>query len=127
MNSRTQSGSWTDIETYVIMTSTGRRSNIATDVSGEFFTPTSIVRLIVEIIEPYHGRIFDSACGNGGMFVQSAQFVQEHKTDLNRKLSIYGKERVDETGLAESAARRGALAEPIQTTTVSRYLARRSS
>ena len=42
---------------------------------GEFFTPTSIVKLIVEIIEPYHGRIFDPACGSGGMFVQSARFV----------------------------------------------------
>ena len=39
---------------------------------GEFFTPTSIVKLIVEIIEPFHGRIFDPACGSGGMFVQSA-------------------------------------------------------
>ena len=40
---------------------------------GEFFTPTSIVKLIVEVIEPYHGRIFDPACGSGGMFVQSAR------------------------------------------------------
>ena len=39
---------------------------------GEFFTPISIVKLIVEIIEPYHGRIYDPACGSGGMFVQSA-------------------------------------------------------
>ena len=46
---------------------------------GEFFTPTSIVRLIVEIIEPFHGRILDPACGSGGMFVQSARFVEEHK------------------------------------------------
>ncbi len=46
---------------------------------GEFFTPTAIVQLIVAIIEPYHGRIFDPACGSGGMFVQSARFVQEHK------------------------------------------------
>ena len=46
---------------------------------GEFFTPTSIVKLIVEIIEPFHGRIFDPACGSGGMFVQSARFVAEHR------------------------------------------------
>jgi type I restriction enzyme M protein len=39
---------------------------------GEFFTPTSIVKLIVDVIEPFHGRIFDPACGSGGMFVQSA-------------------------------------------------------
>ena len=43
---------------------------------GEFFTPTSIVRLIVEIIEPFQGRILDPACGSGGMFVQSARFVE---------------------------------------------------
>src|SRR5690606_5510520 len=42
---------------------------------GEFFTPTSIVKLIVEIIEPHHGRVYDPACGSGGMFVQSAAFV----------------------------------------------------
>lgn len=46
---------------------------------GEFFTPTAIVKLIVGIIEPFHGRIFDPACGSGGMFVQSARFVEEHK------------------------------------------------
>ncbi|MBM4457000.1 MAG: SAM-dependent DNA methyltransferase [Chloroflexi bacterium] len=46
---------------------------------GEFFTPTSIVKLIVEIIEPFGGRIFDPACGSGGMFVQSARFVTEHR------------------------------------------------
>ncbi len=42
---------------------------------GEFFTPTTLVKLIVEVIEPYHGKILDPACGSGGMFVQSAQFV----------------------------------------------------
>ena len=47
--------------------------------AGEFFTPPSIVRLIVEIIEPYHGRIFDPACGSGGMFVHSAHFVERHR------------------------------------------------
>lgn len=47
--------------------------------AGEFFTPPAIVRLIVEIIEPYHGRIFDPACGSGGMFVHSAHFVERHK------------------------------------------------
>ncbi len=46
---------------------------------GEFFTPTSIVRLIVEIIEPFSGKILDPACGSGGMFVQSARFVEEHR------------------------------------------------
>ena len=63
---------------------------------GEFFTPTSIVKLIVEIIEPYHGRILDPACGSGGMFVQSARFVQRHQQRLDA-ISIYGQERVAET------------------------------
>lgn len=64
---------------------------------GEFFTPTSIVQLIVGIIEPYHGRIFDPACGSCGMFVQSAHFVEEHKKNPGAELSIYGQEKVAET------------------------------
>jgi len=46
---------------------------------GEFYTPAGIVRLLTEIIEPFHGRILDPACGSGGMFVQSARFIAEHK------------------------------------------------
>src|SRR5712692_1986420 len=65
---------------------------------GEFFTPTALVKLIVEIIEPYHGRIFDPACGSGGMFVQSARFVENHKKNPNAEIAIYGQERVAETG-----------------------------
>jgi type I restriction enzyme M protein len=64
---------------------------------GQFFTPTSIVRLIVEIIEPFKGRILDPACGSGGMFVQSARFVEEHRASGSDRLSVYGQERVDET------------------------------
>ena len=64
---------------------------------GEFFTPTAIVKLIVGIIEPFHGRIFDPACGSGGMFVQSARFVQEHKKNPGSELSVYGQEKVSET------------------------------
>ncbi len=63
---------------------------------GEFFTPTSIVKLIVEIIEPYHGRILDPACGSGGMFVQSAAFVEHHRKSVN-EISVYGQEKVAET------------------------------
>jgi type I restriction enzyme M protein len=63
---------------------------------GEFFTPTSIVKLIVEVIEPYHGRIYDPACGSGGMFVQSAAFVDHHKKSVT-DISIYGQEKVAET------------------------------
>jgi len=47
---------------------------------GEFFTPTSIVRFLVEVLEPFHGRILDPACGSGGMFVQSARFVKAHQS-----------------------------------------------
>jgi type I restriction enzyme M protein len=64
---------------------------------GEFFTPTAIVKLIVEIIEPYHGLILDPACGSGGMFVQSAQFVQRHRHDPTREVSLYGQEKTLET------------------------------
>ena len=66
---------------------------------GEFFTPTAIVKLIVEIIEPFHGRIYDPACGSGGMFVQSADFVQRHKANGSpmETISMYGQERVAET------------------------------
>jgi type I restriction enzyme M protein len=64
---------------------------------GEFFTPTPIVRLIVEIIEPFHGRIFDPACGSGGMFVQSARFVENHRRNPSTEISIYGQEKVAET------------------------------
>ena len=59
---------------------------------GEFFTPTSIVKLIVNIIEPFHGRIYDPACGSGGMFVQSARFVEEHQKNAAKEISIYGQE-----------------------------------
>jgi type I restriction enzyme M protein len=64
---------------------------------GEFFTPTSIVKLIVEIIEPYHGMIYDPACGSGGMFVQSAGFVEHHRKRAVEEISVYGQERVEET------------------------------
>ena len=64
---------------------------------GEFYTPTSIVRLIVEVIEPYRGRILDPACGSGGMFVQSARFVEQHKKSPTAEISIYGQEKVAET------------------------------
>lgn len=64
---------------------------------GEFFTPTAIVQLIVGIIEPFHGRIFDPACGSGGMFVQSARFVEEHQKNPGAELSVYGQEKVAET------------------------------
>lgn len=59
--------------------------------AGEFYTPSCIVRTIVEILQPYSGRIYDPACGSGGMFVQSAKFVKNHQKDV-RNISIYGQE-----------------------------------
>jgi type I restriction enzyme M protein len=64
---------------------------------GEFYTPSSIVRLIVEIIEPYHGRIFDPACGSGGMFVHSASFVRNHQKNPSQEITIFGTEKTAET------------------------------
>ncbi|MDD3245511.1 MAG: class I SAM-dependent DNA methyltransferase [Methanosarcina sp.] len=64
---------------------------------GEFFTPTSLVKLIVEIIEPYHGKILDPACGSGGMFVQSAHFVENHHRKASSEISVYGQEKVADT------------------------------
>lgn len=61
---------------------------------GEFFTPPSVVRLMVEIIEPYHGTVFDPACGSGGMFVQSLHFV-ERRNDLLKQLGQNPDEQID--------------------------------
>ena len=59
---------------------------------GEFFTPRSLVKLLVEILEPFEGaRVFDPACGSGGMFVQSGKFLKEKKNDPN-KITFYGQE-----------------------------------
>jgi type I restriction enzyme M protein len=65
---------------------------------GEFYTPSPLVRFMVEVIEPFHGRILDPACGSGGMFVQSARFVSEHKENPSKELSIHGVEKTDDTG-----------------------------
>ncbi len=64
---------------------------------GEFFTPSTLVRLITEIIEPYHGKVFDPACGSGGMFVQSAAFVEEHQRNASDELSCFGQEKTADT------------------------------
>jgi type I restriction enzyme M protein len=64
---------------------------------GEYFTPASIVKVIVEIIEPYHGAIFDPACGSGGMFVHSAEFVRRHHKSPTSEISIFGTEKMADT------------------------------
>ncbi|MGH4049758.1 MAG: type I restriction-modification system subunit M [Clostridium sp.] len=60
-------------------------------LGGEFYTPSCIVRTLVEIIEPYSGRVYDPCCGSGGMFCQSAKFVREHQGNINN-ISVYGEE-----------------------------------
>jgi type I restriction enzyme M protein len=69
---------------------------------GEFFTPRSVVRLMVEIIEPHGGTVFDPACGSGGMFVQSADFIARHRQELEAQgkdtsVYVYGQEKPGET------------------------------
>jgi type I restriction enzyme M protein len=63
---------------------------------GEFFTPRSVVRLMVEIIEPHKGTVYDPACGSGGMFVQSASFIERHRNELKHgdgDIFVYGQEK----------------------------------
>lgn len=59
--------------------------------AGEFYTPTCIVRTLVEIVQPYHGRVYDPCCGSGGMFVQSAKFVEHHAGKIS-DISVFGQE-----------------------------------
>lgn len=59
--------------------------------AGEFYTPACVVRTLVEVIQPFHGRVYDPCCGSGGMFVQSAEFVRRHAGNIN-DLSIFGQE-----------------------------------
>ncbi|MCQ8190150.1 class I SAM-dependent DNA methyltransferase [Streptomyces rugosispiralis] len=60
---------------------------------GEFYTPQSVVRLIVEILEPYNGRVYDPACGSGGMFVQASKFIETHRgRGHNPDIAVYGQE-----------------------------------
>jgi len=68
---------------------------------GEFFTPRSVVRLMVEMIEPHGGKVFDPACGSGGMFVQSAHFIEKHRNEISKSgdssVYVYGQEKTPET------------------------------
>ena len=66
---------------------------------GEFFTPRSVVKLMTEIIEPHGGKVYDPACGSGGMFVQSAEFIHQHRQDAAADLDVYvyGTEKTRET------------------------------
>ena len=61
--------------------------------SGEFFTPVSLVQMIVNVIEPQHGKVLDPACGSGGMFVQSAHFIERMHANPTERLTFYGMEK----------------------------------
>lgn len=69
----------------------GQFASVEGKGGGEFYTPTSVVKTLVEMIEPYQGRVYDPCCGSGGMFVQSEKFVQDHQGRVEN-LSIYGQE-----------------------------------
>ena len=69
----------------------GKFASAEGKLGGEFYTPSCIVRTLVEMIEPFNGQIFDPACGSGGMFCQSARFVKEHQGNI-RDISIFGQE-----------------------------------
>ncbi len=58
---------------------------------GEFFTPSCVVRTLVEVLQPFKGRVYDPCCGSGGMFVQSAKFVENHSGNINN-IAIYGQD-----------------------------------
>ena len=65
--------------------------------SGEFFTPPSIVQMIVNVIEPDHGKVFDPACGSGGMFVQTSHFLDQQHKDVTKAVTFYGQEKNETT------------------------------
>lgn len=66
--------------------------------AGEFYTPASVVRLLVEVLEPYEGRVYDPACGSGGMFVQSGKFVARRRgKDHTHDIAVYGQEANERT------------------------------
>ncbi|MCJ0868462.1 class I SAM-dependent DNA methyltransferase [Streptomyces sp. AP-93] len=66
--------------------------------AGEFYTPASVVRLLVEVLEPYEGRVYDPACGSGGMFVQSGKFVANRRgKDHTHDIAVYGQEANERT------------------------------
>jgi type I restriction enzyme M protein len=69
----------------------GQFASVEGKGGGEFYTPTSVVKTLVEMLEPFQGRIYDPACGSGGMFIQSEKFVEEHQGKISN-LSIYGQE-----------------------------------
>ncbi len=60
-------------------------------LAGEFYTPSCVVRTLVEVLKPYNGRVYDPCCGSGGMFVQSAKFLESHHGNINN-ISVFGQD-----------------------------------
>ena len=60
-------------------------------LAGEFYTPSCVVRTLVEVLQPYNGRVYDPCCGSGGMFVQSAKFIENHSGNINN-ISVFGQD-----------------------------------
>lgn len=60
-------------------------------LAGEFYTPACVVKTLVNVLQPYHGRVYDPCCGSGGMFVQSAKFIEQHAGHIN-DISVYGQD-----------------------------------
>jgi type I restriction enzyme M protein len=69
----------------------GKFAELEGKLAGEFYTPACVVKTLVEVIKPFNGRVYDPCCGSGGMFVQSAQFVEHHAGSIN-DLSVFGQD-----------------------------------
>ena len=64
-------------------------------LAGEFYTPACVVKTLVEILQPYNGRVYDPCCGSGGMFVSSADFIAQYGANANMTMTFYGQEKVE--------------------------------
>jgi len=80
-----------DLLGYVFEYFLGQFANAEGKKGGQFYTPRSVVRLLVEMIEPYRGRVYDPCCGSGGMFIQSEKFIEQHGGNVNN-ISVFGQE-----------------------------------
>ncbi|MEZ4672289.1 MAG: class I SAM-dependent DNA methyltransferase [Anaerolineae bacterium] len=80
-----------DLLGYVFEYFLGQFANAEGKKGGQFYTPRSVVRLLVEMLEPYRGRVYDPCCGSGGMFIQSEKFIEQHGGNVNN-ISVFGQE-----------------------------------
>ncbi|MDZ4768732.1 MAG: class I SAM-dependent DNA methyltransferase, partial [Chloroflexota bacterium] len=80
-----------DLLGYVFEYFLGQFANAEGKKGGQFYTPRSVVRLLVEMLEPYRGRVYDPCCGSGGMFIQSEKFIEQHGGNVDN-ISVFGQE-----------------------------------